>query len=119
MHIMEDVSCKFKELNDSIHTLSGGWLSASSNKNVIQVSAIWSAKDLINNKTHLMLKQYHVSSDGSIHHGFPATWSAKLQSVSPSGKYLAALEVDKKEDKGKTKFTSTIRGMSPIRRFRV
>lgn len=105
------VSDLFKKLNDSRETLGAGWLAKDELDDQVQVYAVWNGKDLINNKTDTRITQYHVTkSTKAVGKSFPGPWNSKLQSISPSGKYLAVIGVDTKVEKLATKYTSTIRG---------
>lgn len=94
----------FARVNARTQTLTSGFLTVDGAADAAAVQLVWAKKDLVNNATNSFHVQHHVSAlsqqdKTAVHHGgFPSSWDAAFTSVSPSGKSVVTLKLDKASD---------------------
>ncbi|RLN93847.1 hypothetical protein BBJ28_00002406 [Nothophytophthora sp. Chile5] len=95
------VSELFTEVNDRSKSLIGGFLSVDDSADAASVQLVWGKTDFVNNVTQKYHVQHHVSGltqqqPATVHSGgFPTNWTADYTSVSPSGKFVVTLKMEK------------------------
>ncbi|EGZ14199.1 hypothetical protein PHYSODRAFT_510613 [Phytophthora sojae] len=99
------VSGLFAEVVGRSKALVGGFLSVDAASDSASVQLVWAKTDLVNNVTHKYQVQHHVShltqtQPKVLGTGFPTPWSADYTSVSPSGKRVVTLKLDKGKGEG-------------------
>ncbi|KAG3026812.1 hypothetical protein PC121_g8041 [Phytophthora cactorum] len=99
------VSELFTQVVGSSKTLVGGFLSVDTASDSAAVQLIWDKTDLVNNVTHKFQTRHHVSAltqtqTKVLDTGFPTDWSSDYTSVSPSGKRVVTLKLEKSKGDG-------------------
>ncbi|DBA01626.1 TPA: hypothetical protein N0F65_011382 [Lagenidium giganteum] len=98
----------YARVNAASQTLHGGFLSLDAAQRSARVQLIWGQKDLVHNaslKFHTQAHVAHAMADPGadtkavVQRGiFPSNWEVAVTSVSPSGKYVATVRLEKGSD---------------------
>ncbi|KAG3106961.1 hypothetical protein PI124_g12269 [Phytophthora idaei] len=103
--VHQRVSELFTQVVGSSKSLVGGFLSVDAASDSAAVQLIWDKTDLVNNVTHKFQTRHHVSAltqtqPTVLDTGFPTDWSSDYTSVSPSGKRVVTLKLEKSKGDG-------------------
>ncbi|ETK95747.1 hypothetical protein F441_01413 [Phytophthora nicotianae CJ01A1] len=95
----------FTEVVGNSKSLVGGYLSVDATSDSASLQLIWDKTDLVNNVTHKFQTRHHVGSltqtqPKVLDTGFPTGWSSDYTSVSPSGKRVVTLKLEKSKGDG-------------------